>query len=98
MKMARQVAPALLREWPLLMNVATTALFLVFGRQLLADLTYPLRFAFVLTWLLITIVSSVFAVVRHAESLAARLTQPLGTLVLTLSITGIEVMIIVATM
>ena len=49
MKMARQVAPALLREWPLLMNVATTALFLVFGHQLLADLTYPLRFAFVLT-------------------------------------------------
>lgn len=96
--MARQAAPALLREWPLLMNVATTALFLVFGRQLLADLTHPFRFAFVLTWLLVTIILSVFALVRHAESLAARLGEPLGTLVLTLSITGIEVMIIVATM
>jgi len=98
MNMARQVAPALLREWPLLMNVASTALFLVFGQQLFADLTHPLRFAFVVTWLLITIVAAVFAVVRHAESLAARLSQPLGTLVLTLSITGIEVMIIVAAM
>ncbi len=98
MNMARQVAPALLREWPLLMNLATTALFLVFGHQLLADLAHPLRFAFVLTWLLITILSAVFAVVRHAESLAALLGEPLGTLVLTLSITGIEVMIIVATM
>ena len=98
MNMARQVAPALLQEWPLLMNLATTALFLVFGRDLLADLTHPLRFAFVLTWLLISILSAVFAVVRHAESLAARLGEPLGTLVLTLSITGIEVMIIVALM
>ena len=88
----------LLREWPLLVNLATTALFLVFGRDLLADLTHPLRFALILTWLLATMIAAVFAVVRHAESLAARLGEPLGTLVLTLSITSIEVMIIVAAM
>ena len=35
---------------------------------------------------------------RHAESLAEKLGEPLGTLVLTLSVTGIEVMIIIATM
>jgi Ca2+:H+ antiporter len=39
---------------------------------------------------------SAFAVVRHAESLAERLGEPLGTLVLTLAVTGIEVSIITA--
>lgn len=36
--------------------------------------------------------------VRHAESLAEKLGEPLGALVLTLSVTGIEVMIIIDTM
>lgn len=79
-------------------NFVTTGLFLAFGRQLLADLDKPVRFALVLTWLLATILVAVFAVVRHAERLASKLGEPLGTLVLTLSITGIEVLIIVATM
>lgn len=81
-----------------MVNLATTALFLIFGRDLLADLAHPLRFALILTWLLATMLAAVFAVVRHAENLAARLGEPLGTLVLTLSITSIEVMIIVAAM
>ena len=34
--------------------------------------------------------------VRHAEGLAVRLGEPLGTLVLTLAVTGIEVMMIAA--
>jgi hypothetical protein len=41
---------------------------------------------------------SVFAVARHAECLAEKLGEPVGTLVLTSSVIGIEVMIIVATM
>ncbi|MEQ1774148.1 MAG: hypothetical protein ABL891_10250 [Burkholderiales bacterium] len=80
------------------MNLATTLVFLVFGKNLLADLSHPVWFALVLIWLLLIILFSVFAVVRHAESLAERLGEPLGTLVLTLSVTGIEVMIIVAAM
>ena len=80
------------------MSLATTAVFLVFGQTLLADLSHPVRFTLILTWLLLIILFSVFAVVRHAESLAQKLGEPLGTLVLTLSVTGIEVMIIVATM
>lgn len=86
------------REWPLLANFVTMALFLAFGRQLLADITHPLRFALVLAWLLGSILFAVFAVVRHAERVAAKLGEPLGTLVLTLAITSIEVLIIVATM
>jgi Ca2+:H+ antiporter len=98
MRLTRISARALLREWPLPLNIATTAVFLVFGQHLLADLGHPWRFALVLAWLFATVVSSMFAVVRHAEFLAVRLGEPLGTLALTLAITGIEVMIIVAAM
>ena len=86
------------REWPLLLNIATTVLFLVFGRRWLADLSNTVWFAFVLGWLFSVILCSAFVVVRHAESLAVRLGEPLGTLVLTLSVTGIEVMMIAAVM
>jgi len=93
-----KMALRLLAEWPLLMNLATTVVFLVFGQSLLADLSHPVWFTLILTWLFLIMLVSVFAVVRHAESLAERLGEPLGTLVLTLSVTAIEVMIIVATM
>src|SRR5918992_628082 len=86
------------REWPLLMNLATTALFFRFDRNWLADLTDPAWFALMLAWFFTVILFSAFAVVRHAESLAVKLGEPLGTLVLTLSVTGIEVMIISAVM
>jgi Ca2+:H+ antiporter len=52
----------------------------------------------VLSWLVLVVALSAFAVVRHAEYLAHRLGEPYGTLILTLAVTGIEVMIIVATM
>jgi Ca2+:H+ antiporter len=93
-----KAVPVLWREWPLLLNLATTALFFLFGRVWLADLTDPTWFAFMLAWLFTVILASAFAVVRHAESLAVKLGEPLGTLVLTLSVTGIEVMIISAVM
>jgi len=92
------MAIRLLEEWPLSMNLVTTLVFLVFGQRLLSDLSHPVWFTLILTWLLLIILFSIFAVVRHAESLAEKLGEPLGTLVLTLSVTGIEVMIIVATM
>ncbi len=89
---------ALLQEWPLLVNLITTQVFLVYGQSLLADLSHPVWFTLILSWLLLTIIFSLFAVVRHAESLAEKLGEPLGTLVLTLAVTAIEVMIIIATM
>jgi Ca2+:H+ antiporter len=86
------------REWLLGAAFATTALFLLFGKGWLADLSNPLWFALMLVWLFAVILSSAFAVVHHAESLAVRLGEPLGTLVLTLSVIGIEVMMISAVM
>src|SRR5450631_3819927 len=94
----RKIGMGLLQEWPLLVNLVTTQVILVYGQGLLSNLTHPLRFTLILGWLLLTILSSIFAVVRHAESLAEKLGEPLGTLVLTLAVTGIEVMINVATM
>lgn len=85
-------------EWPLLINLITTGLFVVFGRGWLADLSSPMWFTFMLAWLFVVILVSAFAVVRHAEHLAVKLGEPLGTLILTLSVTGIEVMLISAVM
>lgn len=93
----RTVFAVLVREWPLLISIATALLFLLFGKRWFADLSSPI-FAFVFGWLFTVILLSAFAVVRHAESLAARLGEPAGTLVLTLSVTGIEVVIIAAVM
>src|SRR6202522_1735432 len=92
-------AKAVLRqEWLLGVGFATTALFLLFGKGWLADLSNPLWFTFMLVWLFAVIMAAAFAVVHHAESLAIRLGEPLGTLVLTLSVIGIEVMMISAVM
>lgn len=81
-----------------MVNAATALAFLLFGRSLLADLSHPARFAFILARLLLIILAWLFAVVRDAESLAEKLGEPLGTLVLTLSVSGTEVVIIIATM
>ena len=86
------------REWPLAVSSATTVLFLLFGRTWFGDLSNPLRFALMLTWLFGAISISAFAVVRHAEGLAERVGEPLGTLVLTLSMSGMEMMMIAAVM
>jgi Ca2+:H+ antiporter len=85
-------------EWSLLLSIATTALFLVFGNEWFSDLSNSVWFALLLGWLFGAILVSAFAVVRHAESLAVRLGEPLGTLVLTLSMSGMEMMMIAAVM
>lgn len=94
-------APApfsLRREWSLVTSLITIAVFTFFGPSWLADLTNHLWFALMLAWLFAVILLSAFAVVRHAEHLAMKLGEPGGTLVLTLAVTGIEVMMISAVM
>src|ERR1700761_6981383 len=96
--MTSSALSSLRREWLLLVACATTLLFFVFGKVWLADLSNPLWFAFMLIWLFAVVLGAAFAVVHHAESLAIRLGEPLGTLVLTLAVIGIEVMMISAVM
>ena len=85
-------------EKNLILSIITTILFFIFGKEWLADLSNPTWFVFVTVWLFIVILLSAFAIVRHAESLAELLGEPLGTLILTLSVIGIEVMMISAVM
>src|SRR5277367_2899361 len=96
--MSSSALSGLRREWLLLVAYATTALFLIFGKSWLADLSNPFWFTLMLGWLFAVIMGAAFAVVHHAESLAIKLGEPLGTLVLTLSVIGIEVMMISAVM
>jgi Ca2+:H+ antiporter len=89
---------SLRREWPLVASFITSALFLVFGPIWLADLSNPFWLTFLVAWLFAVIVLSAFAMVRHGESLAIKLGEPRGTLIMTLAATGIEVMMISAFM
>jgi Ca2+:H+ antiporter len=89
---------SLRREWPLVASFITSALFLAFGPIWLADLSNPFWVTFLVAWLFAVIVLSAFAMVRHGESLAFKLGEPRGTLIMTLAATGIEVLMISAFM
>ena len=86
------------QEWSLFLSGGTSAAFLFFGQRWLGDLSHHAWFALMFLWLFTVILLSAFAVVRHAESLATKLGEPGGTLILTLAVTGIEVMMISAVM
>jgi Ca2+:H+ antiporter len=92
-------------RWPLVLALGrgliawgTVALFLVFGAGWLADLTSPVKALALFAWLLGVIVWCAFGVVEQADHLAEILDEPLGTLILTLSIVVIEVALISAVM
>jgi Ca2+:H+ antiporter len=89
---------ALRREWPIGLSVATAALFGMVGKAWLADLTNPWRVGLLFVWLFGAVLLSAFAVVRHADCLAIKLGEPYGTLILTLSVIGMEVMMVSAVM
>ena len=85
-------------EWFLAFSLATTAVFAYSGEQIYAKLGQPLWLAVVFAWLFGTVMGSALNVVRHADHVAELLGEPYGTLVLTLSVTAIEVMSISAVM
>jgi Ca2+:H+ antiporter len=96
---ARTPLPAPVRdEWFLAVSAATALAFLVSGGALLGGLSSPPWLALVFLWLFAAVLGSALCVVRHAERLAVRLGEPYGTLILTLSITFIEVVSISAVM
>lgn len=78
----------------LLIAWATVLLFLIFGDGWLADIDSASRSAGLFVWLFGVIMWCAFGVVREADDLAERLGEPLGTLILTLSIVLIEVVLI----
>lgn len=91
--------PSVLRtEWSWLLVGVTAVLFLFFGSGWTADLSSPVKLVLIFVWLFVIILVAAFNVVRHADALAVILGEPLGTLVLTLSVITIEVLMISAVM
>jgi Ca2+:H+ antiporter len=86
------------REGFLVVTAATCLIFLVFSSHLVGGLDNPWRHIAVFSWLFTVVLGSALSVVRHAERLADRLGEPYGTLILTLSVTAIEVMSVAAVM
>jgi Ca2+:H+ antiporter len=83
LKWGEQVAKTIRAEWFLGVSLATTFAFALAGHTLFSALGHPLGFALIFIWLF---------------GVAAALGEPYGTLVLTLSVTIIEVMSISAVM
>ncbi len=85
-------------EGALLLGTLTTVLFYVFSDALLAGLALDPTTIALFIWLFAAMLWCAFGVVRHADSLAEMLGEPYGTLILTLSVIGIEVSLISAIM
>jgi len=85
---------AMRAEFPLLIGLATSAMFLALGDQLHEVTTHPLPLVGIFVWLFAVILWSALCVVRHADCVAIKLGEPYGTLILTLSAISIEVVMI----
>ena len=90
--------PAYRREAPLIVIGATAALFALLGHEWLLGQAETLLGALIFAWLFAVIVLGSGCVVRHADALAAILGEPYGTMILTLSVTSIEIMTIAIVM
>ena len=95
---ALRLPPTLSANRGLVFGIATTIVFLSVGSSWLHGLASPWMAVVFLAWLVMAILGSAFSVVRHADFLAHRLGEPYGTLVLTLSVTGMEVTMITSIM
>ena len=85
-------------EWFLGVSFLTSVVFELFGSRLNQGLASLPRLIVLLVVLFAVILGSAMAVVRHADKLAECMGEPYGTLILTLSITSIEVVSISAVM
>lgn len=89
-----------LNEIPLWLAWVTVALFLGLdvSDRWLSNLTHPLLFSFLFAWLFTMVIWNSFEVAHHVEILGESLREPFGTLILTLSVTSIEIITIVNVM
>ncbi len=85
-------------EWKLPLIWIIAIIFKLYSDVLFADLDNVLHLAIIFVVLFGTIMIAAFAVVRHADVLAELLGEPLGTLILTMSVIIIEVSMISAVM
>ena len=81
---------------PTIAGLITVTLVYAFRAPLFGDLQNHVHTLLVFLWLFGVILWCAFGVVRHADAVAWRLGEPYGTLVLTLSVSAIEVSILVS--
>ena len=86
------------REFCLPAVLLTCAAFAWYGNAFAARLSQPTYLLGIFAWLFVAILGSALSAVRHADRLAMWLGEPFGTLILTLSVTVIEVASITAIM
>jgi Ca2+:H+ antiporter len=79
------------REWPLALAVVTLTAALLGKGWIAGAMSQPMVLIAFLVGLCGVILAAAIAIVRHADLLAYRLGEPVGTLLLTLAITGLEV-------
>lgn len=87
-----------LEEAPFLAGALTLAAFSLGLDCFLKGVADPLVAATLFAWLFAVMLWAAFGVVRHADALAELLGEPYGTLILTISVIGIEVSLIAAVM
>ncbi len=97
-KKRANIASFVRSELALWFGAGTMVLFLVFGADWLARPSSVAWQLAVFAWLFASMLWLSFAVVRHSDCLAVRLGEPYGTLILTLSVVGIEAVMISAVM
>jgi Ca2+:H+ antiporter len=85
-------------EAAFIVGAVTTAILFTVGAGWFDDLSNPAKLAGLFLWVFVVMVWCAFSVVRHADSLAELLGEPYGTLILTISVIGIEVAVISALM
>jgi Ca2+:H+ antiporter len=88
----------LLREKGVLGGWLSLAILSTVGSGWISGISTAPEAGIFLTWLLVAILGCAFSVVRHADALAHKLGEPLGTLILTLSVIGMEVSMVSAVM
>jgi Ca2+:H+ antiporter len=79
---------------PTLAGLASVAIAYAFEQPLFGEVKSDALTLFVFVWLFAVILWCAFGVVRHADAVAWHLGEPYGTLVLTLSVSAIEVAIV----
>lgn len=94
----RELRPRVKAEVGLAVALVTAGLFVVFDHAVLEDAAHLLRSVVLFVWLFGVILWTSMGVVRHAEGLAERLGEPYGTLILTLSVIGIEIFTVATVM
>ena len=96
--MGNTIVKFISKEKGFIAAIISAVIVLVLGKSLFSDLSNIPKLLALFLFLFIVILSAAIAIVHHAEALAHKYGEPYGTLILTLSVIGIEVLMIAVVM